>query len=77
MGSILEFKARQTSKESDDFLEVMDAIKYLYSKGELKDILVIIESKSDGKFCTSNGMFVDDAVDMCKDFVRNTEEYLD
>ena len=51
-------------------------MKELYIEGGIDDIFILVNGCGD-KTCAGNGLSVEDAKDMCRDFIRTSEDYMD
>lgn len=77
MAEIVLFKLKpQNDKKTENFLEQLDFIRELYLRGELENVFIMANGKI-GKCCTSNGVTVANAKEMCWNFIYHTKEYID
>lgn len=74
MAKIIQFRQRP---KPDTFVEEIDTFEQLYHQGELEKVLIISICKDGLKCCTSNGLTVEDGVKLCKDFIKNPNDYID
>ncbi|WP_407308758.1 hypothetical protein [Desulfosporosinus sp. SB140] len=63
-------------KRVTDFLAELSYLRDLFLQGEIENVIVIANGKGD-KCCTSSGVNIAEAKEMCRDFIRNTKEYFD
>ena len=81
MGNIVHFKPKPKIKPKSnnsvlDFMELLGLLKELYIEGGIDDIFILVNGCGD-KTCAGNGVSVEDAKDMCRDFIRNSKDYMD
>lgn len=80
MSKVLQFKpkpmTRPKHKIDKDFIEQMEAMIELYLDGQL-DKIIVVATGSMGKVSNSNGLTVWQGEDILKDFIRNSNEYID
>ena len=77
MGKLIKLKIKpKKDKKVEDFLEQLETAKALFLQGDL-DKVIIIASGPDLKCCTSNGIMVLEAKEICRDFIKNSKEYAD
>ena len=74
MGNVLRFK--RVGLSAQRFAEELEIVKALYICGEITKVLVICEGKEE-KFnsCTSSGITITDAKELCKDFIIRSRKY--
>ena len=77
MGKLIKLKIKPKGDDKvEDFLEQLEYIRVLFLQGDIDNVFIIATSKDD-KICTSSGVNVGEAMDMCRDFINNAKEYLD
>jgi len=77
MGKLIQFKIKpKKDSRIDDFLEELECTKALFLQGDFENIFIIAHGK-DSKDCTSSGVTIEKAKEMCIDFIRNSNEYTD
>ncbi|MDP4158156.1 MAG: hypothetical protein Q8911_00125 [Bacillota bacterium] len=82
MGNLLQLRPKINPKlipkKSDivEFIETLNILRELYIEGYIEDILILINGDGD-KTCAGNGLSVQDAKEMCRDFISNPNEYMD
>lgn len=76
MADIIKFKLKpENDKKTSNFLEQLDFIRELYLRGELENVFIAANGRI-GKCCTSNGVNVANAKEICWDFIYHTGEYI-
>lgn len=78
MGKLIKFKSK--SKNDNKVASLLSELEYtktVFLNSELGNVFTIINGGEVGRCCTSNGVNIDDAKEMCRDFIRNAKEYID
>ena len=77
MGKLIQFKSKAKEETKvNEFLTELDYTRDMFLAG-LIDNVFIIATGDEGKLCTSSGVNIGDAKEMCRDFIRNAKEYID
>lgn len=77
MGKIIQLKTKQKNdKRFTNFMKQLGIVSELFLHGKVDNVLIIVNGK-DLKACTSNGVNVANAKEMCRYFIRNAGEYID
>jgi hypothetical protein len=77
MGKLIKLKIKpKKDKKVEDFLEQLGYIRVLFLHGDIDNVFIIATGK-DGKICTSNGVNIGDAKEMCRDFISDPTKYID
>ena len=78
MGKLIKLKIKhKNNKILEHLLSELEYIKTVFLDRELGDVFIIINGGEAGKCCTSNGVDIAKAKEMCRDFVRSAGEYVD
>lgn len=76
MGKLINLKFKNSKKdEVAHFLGELGYLKGLYLHGIIDKIIIIAQGEE--KCCTSNGLNLKKAKEICNDFVLNYKEYVD
>ena len=78
MGKLIKLKVKhKNNKILEHLLSELEYTETVFLNRELGDVLIIINGGEVGRCCTSNGVNIAKAKDMCRDFIRNSKDYMD